>query len=92
MFVFRDLDIKNVMHQIARWYNINIVYEDLVLDRFTATVPRTISLENLLNVLELSSKNIRRNCYNHRNQQKRCNKFKWVLYFIRHSNKFHSTN
>ena len=56
MFVFQDSDIEPLMRQISRWYNVTIVYEELIMDRFTMSVPRNLPLEQLLNVLQCTSK------------------------------------
>jgi ferric-dicitrate binding protein FerR (iron transport regulator) len=55
LFVFQNSAIEPLMHQIARWYNVTVVYEDVIMDNFTATVPRNIPLEQLLKILELSN-------------------------------------
>jgi ferric-dicitrate binding protein FerR (iron transport regulator) len=53
LFVFNDLEIEPLMRQIARWYNVDIVYEDVIMDRFTTTVPRDLPLNQVLHILEL---------------------------------------
>jgi transmembrane sensor len=56
MFVFQEMDIEPLMRQISRWYNVTVVYEDVIMDRFTMSVPRNLTLEQLLNVLQSTSK------------------------------------
>jgi len=52
MFQFKDAIIENVMRQVARWYNVEIVYEGKVNHHFNATIYRKESIDKLLHVLE----------------------------------------
>ena len=53
MFEFNRTDIVSLMKQVARWYNINVTYEGpITKDLFTGTVPRNVSLTELLTVLK----------------------------------------
>lgn len=58
MFVFQDLEIEPLMRQISRWYNVTVIYEseNLITDRFTMSVPRSLPLDQLLKVLQSTSK------------------------------------
>lgn len=56
MFVFQKLEIEPLMRQISRWYNVNVVYEDLIVDKFTFSVPRDLTLPQILDVLQSTSK------------------------------------
>ncbi|MFT3822998.1 MAG: FecR family protein [Chitinophagaceae bacterium] len=51
-FQFNDADIEHVMRQISRWYDISVQYDGKVAKRFTGTIPRSISIVNLLKILE----------------------------------------
>jgi transmembrane sensor len=57
MFVFHDLEFWPLMHQIARWYNVTVVDDgkNLISDRFTLSVPRSLPLEQLLGILQSTS-------------------------------------
>jgi ferric-dicitrate binding protein FerR (iron transport regulator) len=55
-FRFDNTDLKSIMRQISRWYNVDIHYADDVSDRtFTGMMPRTVSLSHILEVLTLSN-------------------------------------
>ena len=52
LFTFRDAQIENVMRQVARWYDVEIVYEGKPDRHFNATIYRKESLSKLLHYLE----------------------------------------
>lgn len=53
---FKDADIKTIMRQVSRWYNIDVAYSgDIPEIGLTGKIPRTISLKKLLEALELNS-------------------------------------
>jgi len=48
-------DISAIMRQVGRWYNVDIRIEPGVTnDKFAGRIPRTVSLTNLLKVLEMN--------------------------------------
>jgi transmembrane sensor len=51
LFVFKDSEIGNVMRQIGRWYDAEIVYEGKTDHHFNATIYRNEPIEKLLHVL-----------------------------------------
>lgn len=52
-FQFDEADIKTVMRQIERWYDVSVVYEgDLPNYRFRGEIERNLSLLQVLKVLE----------------------------------------
>jgi transmembrane sensor len=52
-FQFNAADIKTVMRQIARWYNVEIVYEDKIpTGHFTGLVSRNNNIEQVLKILQ----------------------------------------
>jgi hypothetical protein len=52
-FTFDDTDIKSVMKQLTRWYDIDVRYEgDVAAERFWGDLPRNASLSTILNTLE----------------------------------------
>jgi ferric-dicitrate binding protein FerR (iron transport regulator) len=54
-FQFDRVDIKTVMRQIGRWYDVEIIYEGPVTnDRFGGSIPRDATLSQVLNALEQS--------------------------------------
>jgi ferric-dicitrate binding protein FerR (iron transport regulator) len=54
-FKFEEADIQSVMRQLARWYDIDIVYQGKVSsDSFNGGTFRNESLQEVLKVLELN--------------------------------------
>ena len=54
-FEFKETDIKTIMRQIMRWYDVEVEYQGKVPDRyFTADISRTKSLSGVLKILKLS--------------------------------------
>jgi transmembrane sensor len=52
-FVFNDMPITEIMQQIERWYDIELVYNGPKPDlRFTGIIPRNSNLSTFLKVLE----------------------------------------
>lgn len=55
LFLFDSEDIQSVMRQIARWYNISVVYQDPPPSlHFSGRISRTNNLSETLNMLELT--------------------------------------
>lgn len=55
LITFVDADIKSIMRQIKRWYNVDVVYSGPVSERlFNGTVSRNVDLNKLLDILKLS--------------------------------------
>ncbi len=53
--IFRETDIKQIMRQISRWYDVTVVYEgNIPARRFTGEISRDSKLSNLLQILETS--------------------------------------
>lgn len=55
LFEFNSTDLKTIMHQIERWYDVEVRYEnDLASKRFTGLISRNTNLSKVLNMLELA--------------------------------------
>lgn len=55
LFKFDHTDIKTSMRQIARWYDVEVVYEgDVENEQFYGKIERSYTLSEVLKVLELS--------------------------------------
>ena len=53
---FKSADIKSIMRQVERWYDIDVMFEGNVPGRtFTGGVARNANLSELLKILELSN-------------------------------------
>ncbi len=49
---FRNASIQTVMHSVARWYDVNIIYKsDIPHRNYNISLPRSASLEELLDIL-----------------------------------------
>lgn len=60
-FQFSQADIKTVMQQIARWYDVNVSYEGKIPERkFSGEISRTSNLSEVLKGLSVSGINYRR--------------------------------
>jgi transmembrane sensor len=52
IFKFNDVTIEPLMRQIEKWYGVEVVYEGKVNSHFIATIPKTVSAENVFKILE----------------------------------------
>lgn len=56
LFNFNKADIKTVMRQIARWYDVDVAYQGPVSnDLFEGEIPRNSTLTEVFKILELSA-------------------------------------
>lgn len=54
-FIFRNESVSSIMRQIARWYNVEIVYKDDISDKSVwGTVSRYAEVSEVLNMIELT--------------------------------------
>ena len=52
-FVFKSMDIRSIMRQISRWYDVEVAYSGAIgSDLFSGIVSRQSSLEQVLKILE----------------------------------------
>ncbi len=56
LFNFQGADIATVSRQLARWYEVEVVYDSKIDDLFYAKMPRSTKLSDVLNLLELTGK------------------------------------
>ncbi|HEY1202426.1 MAG TPA: FecR domain-containing protein, partial [Niastella sp.] len=53
--IFNKADLKSIMRQVERWYNVDVVYEgDIPQRTFTGGIERSARLSELLRLLEVS--------------------------------------
>jgi len=53
LFQFDNADLKTVMRQLERWYDVEVVYEGNIPKReFIGAIPRTMNLSEVLKLLE----------------------------------------
>lgn len=56
LFAFNGEDIRSVMRQVSRWYNIDVVYEkDIPKEKYFGEISRTSSLADVFKILELNN-------------------------------------
>ncbi|WP_109698802.1 FecR family protein [Chitinophaga deserti] len=55
-FRFRGTDIKTIMRQLERWYNIETEYQGDIQHLFVADIPRDAQLEEILKLLEMTNR------------------------------------
>jgi transmembrane sensor len=55
-FLFGHTGIDEIMRQVARWYDVNIIYEGHPADLFHARIPRDLPVSELLKLLELTNR------------------------------------
>ena len=53
-FQFEGADIQTVMRQIARWYDVEVVYQGIVTQHFNGTIPRNVEASKVFTMLELT--------------------------------------
>src|SRR5699024_5273767 len=53
-FNFEGNDIRHVMQQIARWYDVKVKYEKMPTDHFVGTISRGKDISEVLNMLEMT--------------------------------------
>jgi ferric-dicitrate binding protein FerR (iron transport regulator) len=59
-FQFNQADLKNIMRQISRWYDVDIRYEGEIPDRkFGGDISRTANISEVLNILKISQVHFR---------------------------------
>ncbi|MBB5439525.1 ferric-dicitrate binding protein FerR (iron transport regulator) [Pedobacter sp. AK017] len=51
-FVFKEEPLESILRRVARWYDIDVVYEDQINERFTGTVSRNKKISEVLYMLE----------------------------------------
>ena len=51
-FVFNDADIQQVMQDLARWYDLDVVYTNSIKERFHVEITRKTNLSNVLKIMQ----------------------------------------
>ena len=54
IFNFEENDIQSVMRQIARWYDVDIKYENISTAHFMGTISRNVNMSEVLNMIALT--------------------------------------
>lgn len=53
-FYFNNASLQDIMRQMARWYDVEVVYKDSITDRYTVNTPRSEPVSQLFRFIELS--------------------------------------
>lgn len=53
-FYFEDADIKKIMRQVEKWYNVDVKYDTDIKSAFSAEISRDVNVSKLLKILELT--------------------------------------
>jgi transmembrane sensor len=53
-FHFDGASVNEIMNQISRWYDIDVVYQDKIPEEFVAKISRGLPVSKLLNLLEMT--------------------------------------
>ncbi len=54
LFRFNNANLKSILYQLERWYDVKIDYENVPNKRYNGMVPRKSKLSEVLNMLELT--------------------------------------
>ncbi len=55
-FLFKDAPIENIMRQVERWYDAEVVYENKPADHFNVELSRNVPVSKMLRFLELTNR------------------------------------
>jgi hypothetical protein len=54
-FLFNELDLKSILQQLSRWYNVEVDYSHVPENRFfTVFISRSVNLSKVLEMLEIA--------------------------------------
>jgi len=56
LFQFEETDIRTVMNQLARWYDVDVLYEGNGVKHFSGMISRDLPLSKALSILEVAGK------------------------------------
>jgi transmembrane sensor len=53
VFIFQNEDMTSIMRQVARWYDVDVVFKDQITERYVATsLSRNVPVSKLLQIFE----------------------------------------
>lgn len=55
-FHFKNTDIKTILREASRWYDVEFKYEDEIDETFSGQISRNVNASQLLKILELTGK------------------------------------
>lgn len=54
LFRFNNMELKNILYQLERWYDIKVDYSSVPTKRYNGMIPRKVKLSEVLNMLSLT--------------------------------------
>ena len=55
-FQFKNASIETIMKQVARWYDVEVIFESRLNQELNGTIPRNMSVSNMFKIFELTGK------------------------------------
>jgi ferric-dicitrate binding protein FerR (iron transport regulator) len=52
LFSYKGAGVETIMRQVSRWYNVDVIFEKPVTEKFYAQVSRNTNVSKLLKMLE----------------------------------------
>jgi transmembrane sensor len=56
VFKFQDIKIEPLMKQLARWYDVEVVFDDKIDEHFVSTIPRDVPASEVFKILETTGR------------------------------------
>ena len=53
-FQFNRADIQTIMRQIERWYDVEVIYQDIPQKKFSGTIPKDVNVSEVFKILEMT--------------------------------------
>jgi len=53
-FAYNNTDLETIMRQMARWYDVEVVYKNKITDKYTVTTERDVPVSQLFKYIEMS--------------------------------------
>ncbi|HTH31271.1 MAG TPA: FecR domain-containing protein [Lacibacter sp.] len=53
-FIYTNTDLSTIMRQMARWYDVELVYQDKIMDKYTVNISREVPISKLFQFIEMS--------------------------------------
>jgi transmembrane sensor len=58
MFIFNQMDLRSILREVARWYDVEIIYQGTVSEKlYGGGISRSMSLQEVLHFLQESGNN-----------------------------------
>lgn len=54
MFLYEKANLEDIMKQVSRWYNVEVVFKEKINKEFRASIPRDVPVSRLLRIFEMT--------------------------------------